>query len=79
MAKAAKQSVGLKRQVRRVAPGLRRGAQRAQAAAQQATLTLGELIAAAYDTVGGEAREVVKLVTSRPMTRALGRRIVFVS
>jgi hypothetical protein len=41
-------------------------------------LTLGELIAAAYDTAGGERLEVLKLVTSPQMTRALGRRIVLV-
>jgi hypothetical protein len=41
-------------------------------------LTVGELIAAAYDTAGGESREVLKLVTSPQMTRALGRRIVLV-
>ncbi|WP_257462636.1 hypothetical protein [Archangium lipolyticum] len=41
-------------------------------------LTVGELIAAAYDTAGGESVEVLKLVTSPLMTRALGRRIVLV-
>jgi len=61
------------RKGRRVLPTLRRTAQRVQAAAK---LTLGELIAAAFDTAGGEQLEVVKLVTSAQMTRALGRRIV---
>jgi hypothetical protein len=64
------------RKARRVLPTLRRTAQRVQAAATRAQLTLGEIIAAAFDTAGGEQLEVVKLVTSPQMTRALGRRIV---
>jgi hypothetical protein len=64
------------RKGRRVLPSLRRTAQRVQAAASRAQLTLGELIAAAFETAGGERREVLKLVTSPQMTRALGRRIV---
>ena len=64
------------RKARRVLPSLRRTAQRVQAAATRAQLTLGEIIAAAFDTAGGEQLEVVKLVTSPQMTRALGRRIV---
>ncbi len=64
------------RKARRVLPTLRRTAQRVQAAASRAQLTLGEIIAAAFDTAGGEQLEVVKLVTSPQMTRALGRRIV---
>jgi hypothetical protein len=80
MARANK-SVGSKdtkvaRKARRVLPTLRRTAQRVQAAATRAQLTLGEVIAAAFDTAGGEQLEVVKLVTSPQMTRALGRRIV---
>ncbi len=46
--------------------------------AAPALLTVGELIAAAYDTAEGERLEVLKLVTSPQMTRALGRRIVLV-
>ena len=64
------------RKARRVLPSLRRTAQRVQAAATRAQLTLGEIIAAAFDTAGGEQLEVVRLVTSPQMTRALGRRIV---
>jgi hypothetical protein len=44
--------------------------------AEQAQLTLGEVIAAAFDTSGGELGEVLELVTSPQMTRALGRRII---
>ncbi|WP_224373004.1 hypothetical protein [Hyalangium versicolor] len=41
-------------------------------------LTLGEIIAAAFDTAGGELREVLKVVTSPQLSKALGRRIVVV-
>ncbi|XXF79851.1 hypothetical protein P2318_08880 [Myxococcaceae bacterium GXIMD 01537] len=79
MAKAATQrKKGMpRRQGRRVMPMSRRTAQRAKAASKSA-LTLGEIIAAAYDTAGGEAVEVLALVTSPAMSRALGRRIVLV-
>ena len=78
MTKATKRGAGEKvsRKGRRVLPTLRRTAQRVQAAASRAQLTLGEVIAAAFETAGGEQREVLKLVTSPQMTRALGRRIV---
>jgi hypothetical protein len=64
------------RQGRRVMPALRRTAQRARAVAEKAHLTVGEVIAAAFDTSGGELGEVLELVTSPQMTRALGRRII---
>lgn len=66
----------VRRQGRRVMPALRRTAKRAKAVATRTPLTVGEIIAAAYDTAGGEFREVLALVTSPQMTRALGRRIV---
>ena len=62
------------RQGRRVMPALRRTAHKAAAA----QMTLGDLIAAAYDTSAGESLEVLKLVTSPQMARLLGRRIVLV-
>ncbi|MGQ0506202.1 MAG: hypothetical protein ACT4TC_12895 [Myxococcaceae bacterium] len=46
------------------------------AKAKQATLTLGDLIVAAYDTVGTEVREVARVLTSRDMTHRLHCRIV---
>ncbi|RKG99401.1 hypothetical protein D7X74_39445 [Corallococcus sp. CA047B] len=66
----------VRRQGRRVMPALRRTAKRARVVAQKAQLTLGEVIAAAFDTAGGEMSGVLDLVTSPQMTRALGRRIV---
>lgn len=70
-------TAGVKRQGRRVMPALRRTVQRAGVAARRVPLTLGEVIAAAFETADGEAREVVRLVASPAMERALGKRIVF--
>lgn len=64
------------RQGRRVMPALRRTAQRARAVAEKAHLTVGEVIAAAFDTSGGELGDVVEQLTSPQMTRALGRRFI---
>ncbi len=41
-------------------------------------VTLGDLIAAAFDTVGGEARKVARVISSPTMTVATGKHIVFV-
>lgn len=69
-------NAAVKRQGRRVIPALRRTAQRVGTAASRVPLTLGEVIAAAFDTADGETREVVRLVASPAMERALGKRIV---
>jgi hypothetical protein len=74
--RTTRKSGTLTRQGRRVMPSLRRTAQRARAVAEKAHLTVGEVIAAAFDTSGGELGEVLELVTSPQMTRALGRRII---
>jgi hypothetical protein len=42
-------------------------------------VTLGELIAAAFDAAGGEASRAVRLLSSPAMTRATGRHFVFTS
>lgn len=79
MAKAAtrKGSNKVRRQGRRVLPALRRTAGRAQqAVARVAQLTLGEVIAAAFDTAGGEREAALKLMASEAMARRLGRRIL---
>jgi len=41
-------------------------------------VTLGDLIAAAFDTVGGEAKKVARVISSPTMTVATGTQIVFV-
>jgi len=38
--------------------------------------TLGDLIAAAFDTVGNEVKTVAELVSCSDMARLIGRRIV---
>jgi hypothetical protein len=76
----ARKSGSVRRQGRRVMPVLRRVARRVRAApAKPERLTLGEIIAAAFDTTGGELREVLKVVTSPQLSKALGRRIVLVA
>ncbi|HLL01667.1 MAG TPA: chaperonin [Myxococcaceae bacterium] len=45
---------------------------------QRVQVTLGDLIAAAFDTVGGEARKVARVISSPTMTVATGKHIVFV-
>lgn len=40
-------------------------------------VTLGELIAAAFDAAGGEASRVERLLSSPAMARATGRHFVF--
>jgi len=40
--------------------------------------TLGELIVAAFDTVGNEVKDVARLLSSREIGRAAHRRIVLV-
>ncbi|KFE63957.1 hypothetical protein [Hyalangium minutum] len=87
MAKTATTRKGspVRRQGRRVLPTLRRVARQVKAArgvkapvARPEPLTLGELIAAAFDTAGGELAEVLKVVGSPQLSKALGRRVVLV-
>lgn len=87
MAKTATARKGnpVRRQGRRVLPTLRRVARRVKAArqgqgaaARAEPLTLGELIAAAFDTAGGELAQVLKVVASPQLSKALGRRVVLV-
>jgi hypothetical protein len=81
MAKATtgRKSGSVHRQGRRVMPALRRAARRVKSSsARPGPLTLGELIAAAFDTAGGEMLEVLRVVSSPQLSKALGRRIVLV-
>lgn len=54
-----------------------RGA-RARAAVKRAQLTVGDLIAAAYDALGSEARVVARVLKSPDLSVAIHRRIVLV-
>lgn len=56
-------------------------ARRGKAAVKQARrvqVTLGDLIAAAFDTVGSEVKKVAQVVSSPAMTVATGKHIVVV-
>jgi hypothetical protein len=55
----------------------RRGA-KARAAVKRAQLTVGDLIAAAYDALGGGARDVARVLKSPDISVAIHRRIVLV-
>jgi hypothetical protein len=39
---------------------------------------VGEIIAAAFDTAGGELAEVLRVVSAPQLSKVLGRRIVLV-
>ncbi len=62
----------VQRQGRRVIPAVR--TTKAGNVAK-ATMSLGDLIAAAFDALG-ESTDVTRVLQSREMTRAIGRRIV---
>ncbi len=68
----AKKTVGTQRMGRRGMPKTRRHEARAK------TLTLGDLVAAAMDASGGDAKKAGMVLGSREMSRALGRKIVLV-
>ena len=68
----------VKVQGRRVIPALRRGGKKAAAAVEKKVLTLGDLIAAAYETVDGGAKDVAKVLGSKTMSKAIGKKLVFV-
>lgn len=87
MAKTATARKGspVRHQARRVMPALRRVARRVKASrapqfptARPEPLTLGELIAAAFETAGGELAEVLRVVSAPQLSKVLGRRIVLV-
>jgi hypothetical protein len=59
------------------AAGGRRGA-RAKAAVKRAQLTVGDLVAAAYDALGSGTRDVARVLSSPDLSVAIHRRIVLV-
>jgi hypothetical protein len=52
--------------------GVRKGA------AKRAELTVGDLVAAAYDALESEARDVMRVLSSPTLAAAIRRRIVLV-
>ena len=65
-----------KQRSRRIVPSLRRKAARARNVAKRAQATLGDIIAAAFDAVGGSVDEAVALM-ERSQVRTHGKRITF--
>ncbi len=60
----------------RVLRTLQQQGSRARAAVGNVNTTLGDLIAATFDTVGDETKMVLALICSADMRRAIGRRII---
>jgi len=56
----------------------RGGGRGARAVVRRAQLTVGDLIAAAYDALGGGARDVARVLKSPDLSVAIHRRIVLV-
>lgn len=71
-------TVKAQRQGRRVMPAIRRKTAEAKVAVDNVNTTLGELIAAAFDTVGNEVKDVARLLSSRELQKCAGKRIVLV-
>ncbi|XXF77470.1 chaperonin [Myxococcaceae bacterium GXIMD 01537] len=78
MAKAQRRGQKVVRKVARKVAGKRRTAPRVAREARRVQVTLGDLIAAAFDTVGSEVRKVARVVSSPAMTLATGKRVVVV-
>lgn len=74
MASGAKGAV--ERRGRRAIPRVRR-ATTSEPRPERIQLTVGELVAAAYDALGGDTRRVVRVLSSPQMARAIGAKIVF--
>jgi hypothetical protein len=66
----------LKQKGRRLSHSLRRKAVRARTVARRAQATLGDIVAAAFDAVGGSVEEAVALM-ERSQVRTHGKRIEF--
>jgi hypothetical protein len=78
MAKATQRGQVIRRKARQLMATTARAVKGAGRSARQVQVTLGDLIAAAFDTVGGEARKVAQVMSSKDMTVATGKHIVFV-
>lgn len=66
------------RQTKTVKAAVKATAKAAQRAQHKVQVTLGDLIAAAFDAVGGEVKKVARVVSSPAMTLATGKHIVVV-
>ncbi|MCP3139639.1 chaperonin [Pyxidicoccus xibeiensis] len=78
MAKTTQRGQVIRRSARQVKVTTARAVKGASRSARQVQVTLGDLIAAAFDTVGGEVKKVAQVVSSKDMTLATGKHIVIV-
>jgi hypothetical protein len=78
MAKATRngQAAAVKRQGRRVMPKVQ--ARRTAVAARPVRLTLGDLVAAAFEAAGNEVRGAARILSSNDVACAIQKRIVLV-
>lgn len=75
MAKVRKKPTGAPRKGRRTLPAVRRSSAR-MSLRTRAPLTLGDFIAAAYDSLGADPRRVARVLASRAMAEVTGLRVV---
>ena len=68
----------MKNAIRRTGQKLRSFQRKAVAEGRKVHTTLGELVAAAFDTAGNEVKDVAKLLASPELGRAAKGRIVLV-
>jgi hypothetical protein len=78
MAKAQRRDQTIQRKSRQTKARVARAAAKVARPVRRVQVTLGDLIAAAFDTVGGEVKKVAKVVSSPNMALATGKQIVFV-
>jgi len=76
MAKAAKKQV--QRKAQQVAGKHQAKGSQTPAGFKARTLTVGELIAAAFDTLGNEVKDVARVLASPDLACAIQKRIVLV-
>ncbi|QDE71579.1 MULTISPECIES: chaperonin [Myxococcus] len=78
MAKTQKRGQVIRRKAQEMKVSTASAVKGAGRSARQVQVTLGDLIAAAFDTVGGEVKKVAQVMSSKDMTVATGKHIVFV-
>ena len=77
MAKATRSGAAVKVQGRRVMPKVQ-ARRTAPAAAKPVRLTLGDLVAAAFEAAGNEVRGAARILSSNDVACAIQKRIVLV-
>ncbi len=78
MAKAQRRGQKVMRKVARQGKAAARAVPSAARQVRRVQVTLGDLIVAAFDTVGNEVKKVAKVVSSPDMAVATGKHIIVV-